>query len=444
MATSFRPEPALPRRLAGVSRRLLITATACALLSTACGSATNSTSGADSDGLITLSMHNPDSKTQDPATYQLVQEFNAAHPDMKIRLEGQPVEQHEQRMTIAAQSDTLPEIFWVYDSLAKTMVKDDDLLDLTPILAKKGLKEKFAPSMLAGFRADGIQYGVPYQALITGFYYNKAILDKHGIDVPETFEDLLAAVKKLKAAGVVPIAQGANNSAFSVWAFLTMLNRFGYEEKYPEILAGKARYDNADFLRLYKHVAELAEAGAFPANMSTQTYAQAVVSYTAGKAVFLDAGVWESAKIQKSKVGGSTGFWAGPTFSDGVGNQKVVMNVPSAPFVVSAKVKKDKKKYAAVEAFIQFYYSDAGQKILVDNAQPPVTTYQPEVDPSKAPVFSAVLAEAAKPGWKSPKAQPDLVVSAATASAMYESFYGVMGGSISPEEAVARVQKTIK
>ncbi|MGC0327830.1 raffinose/stachyose/melibiose transport system substrate-binding protein [Streptomyces sp. SAI-170] len=424
--------------------RLLIMATATALLATACGSATN-TGGAASDGVITLSMHNPDSRTQDPATWQLVEEFNSRHPDLKIRLEGQPVEQHEQRMTIAAQSDTLPEIFWVYDSLAKTMVKDGDLLDLTPILQEKNLEAKFSLSMLAAFRSgDGIQYGVPYQALVTGFYYNKALLDEHGIALPETFDELLAAVKKLKEEGVVPIAQGANSSAFSVWAFLTMLDRFGYEQKYPAILAGNARYDNPDFLRLYGHVRELAEAGAFPENMTTQTYAQAVASYTAGKAAFLDAGVWEAAKIEKSGVGRSTGFWAGPTFADGVGEQKLVMNVPSAPFVVSAKVKEDKKKYAAVKAFIQFYYSDEGQQILVDNAQPPVTTYRPQVDPRKHPVFAAVLDEAAKPGWKSPAAQPDLVVSAATASAMYDSFYGVMSGSLSPQEAARSVQKSLK
>ncbi|MFJ5842899.1 ABC transporter substrate-binding protein [Streptomyces shenzhenensis] len=446
MATSPQPAPLTPRRHSGISRRLLLTATASTLFvtATACGSAVNTADGSSSDGLITLSMHNPDSKTQDPATWQLVQEFNKKNPDTKIKLEGQPVEQHEQRMTIAAQSGTLPEIFWVYDSLAKTIVKNGDLLDLTPILAENNLKAKFAPSMLAGFRSGNLQYGVPYQALITGFYYNKAILSEHRIAVPDTFDDLLAAVKKLKADGVVPIAQGANNSSFSVWAFLTMLDRFGYESQYADILSGKARYDNADFLRLYQHVQELAEAGAFPVNMNTQTYAQAVASFTAGKAAFLDAGVWEAAKIQKSTVGKDTGFWAGPTFSDGVGDQKLVMNVPSAPFVVSAKVKEDQKKYAAVKAFIQFYYSDAGQKILADNAQPPVTTYKPDLGSTEDAVFAAVLAEAAKPGWTSPKSQPDLVVSAATASAMYDSFYGVMGGSLSPEEAVKNVQKTLK
>ncbi|MGW7287661.1 ABC transporter substrate-binding protein [Streptomyces sp. NPDC054847] len=420
-----------------------VTATAlAAAMVTACGS--DSSGGASADGLITLAMHNPNIQQQDPATYELVQAFNAKNPTMNVKLVGRPMEQHQQQMTIAAQSDTLPEVFWVYNALAKNMAKNGDLLDLQPVLAEKKLDTKFAPHMLSGFKQGNVQYGVPYQALVTGFYYNKAILDEHGIAVPKTHDDLLAAVKKLKAKGVVPIAQGANNSSFSVWAFLTMLDRFGYEDKYQAILDKKQSYDNPDFLRLYRHIEELAKAGAFPPNMTTQTYTQAVASFTSGQAAFLDSGVWDAAKIQESPVGKNVGFWAGPTFSDGVGNQNLVMNAPSAPLVASAKVKKDPKKYAAVKKFLQFYYSDEGQQILVKNAQPPVTTYVPAVDKAKSSVFWAVLEEAARQDLSSPKAQPDLVVSAETANAMYDSLYGVMSGAMSPKDAVQLVQRTLK
>ncbi|MGW0699899.1 ABC transporter substrate-binding protein [Streptomyces sp. NPDC002867] len=424
-------------------RRLASGVTATALTAamvTACGS---DSGGASADGAITLAMHNPNIQQQDPATYELVQAFNTKNPTMKVKLVGRPMEQHQQQMTIAAQSDTLPEVFWVYNALAKNMAKNGDLLDLQPVLAEKKLDAKFAPHMLSGFKQGNVQYGVPYQALVTGFYYNKAILDEHGIAVPKTHDDLLAAVKKLKAKGVVPIAQGANNSSFSVWAFLTMLDRFGYEDKYQAILDKKQSYDNPDFLRLYEHIEDLAKAGAFPPNMTTQTYTQAVASFTSGQAAFLDSGVWDAAKIQESPVGKNVGFWAGPTFSDGVGDQNLVMNAPSAPLVASAEVKKDPKKYAAVKKFLQFYYSDEGQQILVENAQPPVTTYVPIVDKAKSSVFWAVLEEAARQDLSSPKAQPDLVVSAETANAMYDSLYGVMSGAMSPKDAVQLVQRTL-
>ncbi|WP_258564485.1 hypothetical protein [Streptomyces himalayensis] len=66
------------------------------------------------------------------------------------------------------------------------------------------------------------------------------------------------------------------------------------------------------------------------------------------------------------------------------------------------------------------------------------------MDKGKSSVFSAVLKEAAKPDLSSPKAQPDLVVSAETANAMYDSMYGVMSGAMSPKEAVQLVQRTLK
>jgi raffinose/stachyose/melibiose transport system substrate-binding protein len=393
---------------------------------------------------ITLSMQNANVKADDPATYQIVQSFMRKNPGVKVVIQGQPVAEHEQNMTIAAQSHTLPDIFWVYNSLAQTMVKNGNLLDLAPILSSLQLVKSFPTSMLSGYRSGKTQYGVPYQSLVTGLYYNKAILAKYHLALPKTFDQLLQVVKTLHTNGVVTIAQGGKGTTFSVWAFLTMLDRFGYEKMYPAILSGKASYDNPQFAKLYTHIQELQQAGAFPANISTQTYFQAVEEFTSGQAAMLDSGVWAAGQIQKSQVGNDVGFWAGPTFADGVGNQKLFMNAPSAPLVVSAKVKSDPAKYAAVKAFIRFYYGNAGQQILVNNAQTPVTKYRPTGPATKAPVFASVLKTLATPGWTSPQAQPDLVVSAATSNAMYDSLYGVMEGVLSPSQALQTVQQTIK
>lgn len=423
----------------------LLSLTLVGAVTAACGSS-NSGSSTNSSGVttVTLSMQNPNIQQQDPATYDIVQAFNAKNPKMQVNLVGQPVEQHEQQMTIAAQSNTLPDIFWVYNALAQTMVKSNKLLDLSPILSEGGLTAKFAPNMLSGFKANNVQYGLPYQALVTGFYYNKAILAKYNLTLPTTFDQLLGVTKTLKSHGVVTIAQGANNSAFSVWAFLTMLDRYGYESKISGILNKSDTFSNDDFKRLYGHIGELAQAGAFPSNMTTQTYAQAVQSFMDGKAAMVDTGVWDAGKIGASTVGKDVGFWAGPTFSDGVGKQQLVMNAPSAPLVVSAAVQKNTAKYNVVKSFIQFYYSDEGQKLLVKNAQTPVTTYSPTPAETSSPVFAAVLAEINKPGWSSPAAQPDLVVSAETSNAMYQSLYGLMEGVLSPDKALKLVQQTIK
>jgi raffinose/stachyose/melibiose transport system substrate-binding protein len=405
-----------------------------------CGGSSGSSNGPTT---ITLSMQNTNVQSTDPSTYAIVQAFEKQNPNIKVNLIGQPVAQHLQSLTIAAQSHTLPEIFWVYNSTAAQMAQAGDILDLTPMLKDLNLTSRFSQSMLAQFNSGGVQYGVPYQGLLTGIFYNKKILADNGLQAPVTFDDFLHISKVLSAKGIVTLADGANTSSYSVWSFLRDLDNFGYESMYKNILAGKASYDNPDFLRLYEHIAQLRQAGAFATNVSTQSYFQAMSSFTSGKAAMFDAGVFASSSIQPTPIASQVGFWVGPTFSDGVGNQNIVMNVASAPFAVSAQVKNNQNVYNAVEKFLGFYYSDAGQQLLADNGQEPVTTYKPQIDASKDSVFKTVLDAATQPGLVSPATQPDLAVSTAVANSMYDSMYGVIEGQLTPKQAVDLVQTAI-
>ena len=119
------------------------------------------------------------------------------------------------------------------------------------------------------------------------------------------------------------------------------------------------------------------------------------------------------------------------------------MNVASAPFAVSAKVADDEQKLAAVKKFLAFYYGDEAQQILVDNGQPPVTTYEPTVDAQAQSALKAALDAATADGVTSPESQPDLLVSTPVANAMYDSIYGVIQDQLTPKQALELVQKAL-
>lgn len=413
-------------------------AAAIALILSGCSAPTSSGTAE-----ISLSMQNPNVKTADPATWAIVQAFEKQNPKIKVTVTGQAVAQHLQNLSVAAQSHTLPDVFWVYKSTAEQMNKAGNLLNLTPVLKDLGVTSKISKTTLDNFSTGSTIYGVPYQGLLTGIWYNKKILSDNGLTVPKTFEQFLHVATVLHAKGITTLSNGANQSSFSVWSFLVDLDRYGWESKYKAILAGKSSYDNPDFLRFYDSIAKLRQAGAFSSNVTTQTYQQAVNEFTTGNAAMLDAGIWASSAIQTSTVAKDAGFWVGPTFSDGVGKQDIVMNVASAPLSVSAEVSKNADKLAAVKKFIGFYYSDAGQQILVDNGQPPVTSYIPKLDATKQSVLKGALEASTAPGLTSPTTQPDLVVSTPVASAMYDSIYGVIQGQLTSTQAVALVQKAI-
>lgn len=387
-------------------------------------------------------MQNPDVQSADPATWAIVEAFQKDNPDVRVTVSGEAVSEHLQKLSIAAQSDTLPDIFWVYKSNAQEMQKAGLLLDLAPVLDERGLSDSFPASTIENFSADGAIFGVPYQGLLTGLWVNTKILADNGQKMPETFDDLVAVSKALHAKGITTISNGSNQSSFSVWSFLTMLERFGFQDKVDGLLDGSGSYVNDDFLNLYRSIDELRQAGAFLSNVSTQTYQQAVDQFTRGNAAMLDSGVWASSAIQESGVAGDVAFWKGPEFADGVGNQNIIMNVASAPLAVDHKVADDEAKFAAVKKFLAFYYSDEAQQILVDNGQPPVTTYQPKVDPEAQSLKSALDA-AVEDGVSSPQSQPDLLVPTPVGNAMYDSIYGVIQGQLTPEAALELVQKSL-
>lgn len=437
------------RTLRGARGRLLLAGlVASALALTGCGSSPTTTGAATGSAAtgkteITLSMQNPDVKSADTATWSIVQAFQAENPNITVTVSGEAVAEHLQKLSIAAQSDTLPDVFWIYKANAEEMQQAGKLLDLKPVLDEVGVTTKLPTSTVANFTANGSIYGVPYQQLLTGLWVNNKILKDNGLTMPKTFDELVNVAKVLHAKGITTISNGANQSSFSVWSFLVWLDRYGYEDKVSGLLDGSVKYNNPDFLRMYQHIADLRDAGAFSSNVSTQTYQQAVSQFTNGKAAMLDAGVWASSAIQTSAVAPDIGFWQGAQFTDGVGNQNIFMNVASAPLVVSKKVGSDPKKLDAVKKFLAYYYGDKGQQILVDNGQPPVTTYQPQVDGTKQSVLKVALASSTAAGVASPKSQPDLLVPTQVANAMYDSIYGVIQNQLTPTAALDLVQKAL-
>lgn len=421
---------------------------AVALFASGCaGGASESSDGGSkaSEGVTTIdfAIHVANPADQEPAFNAVVESFEAENPDIDINLLGKEQSDHIRSIKMQSQSDKLPDMFWILQASAEELNDAGALMDLKPFLdSHPELAKELRPNMVQAFEADGVQYGLPYQPLVTGLFCNKALFDQFGLPLPTTFEDLENAAKVFSENGIVTIAQGARDP-YSVWAFLTMMSRYGYFDKIDAILDGKEKFTNDEFISYYEKIDSLRKAGAFPENVTTQSYFQAVESFTSGKAAILDSGTWDVPKIEASDVGENTKFWWGPEFSDGIGNQKISSVVPSAPIVVNAKVANDDAKKQAVERFLEYYYGAEGIQVMVDNQIPPMSNTNPDVDAEAHPVFASVIEQVLDPEYTSQPAQPDLIVSEAIANAMYDSIYGVINGTYTPEQAAAVVQQAI-
>ncbi len=83
----------------------------------------------------------------------------------------------------------------------------------------------FNPAALAAYQLGGKTYGVPYDIGMVGFWYNKDLFKKAGVEQPPaTWTEFLDAVNKLKAANITPIALGgkAKWPGHYYWTYLAM------------------------------------------------------------------------------------------------------------------------------------------------------------------------------------------------------------------------------
>ena len=83
------------------------------------------------------------------------------------------------------------------------------LANVGKIAEEENWDEKLPPLIVKAAKYDGDYIAAPIN--IHGenwMFYNKAVLDDAGIDVPTSWDDFIAAAKKLKAAGVTPIGLG--------------------------------------------------------------------------------------------------------------------------------------------------------------------------------------------------------------------------------------------
>ncbi len=396
--------------------------------------------------VIEFGIHVANPEEQEAVTYQIVEEFNAQFDGQyQVEFIAADTETHSRNMTLAAQDGTLPEIFWLNSAEASEYVQAELLLDLTSFLAEYGtVSSGFDTSSLDAFNS-GIQYGLPYQSNVEGFFYNKAIFRELGIDEPTngtTFEELLEIVAVCEENGIVTIAQGFMNSGFATWGYYAMMDRYGYSDTINEVLNGEITFADTGLVDFFTSLEQLGQAGAFSENMSTQEYFDAKEMFLAGEAAFFNTGAWDAGDVT-SALGEDVGFWWGPTFSNSDYDQDRAMKVPSAPIVVNADVATDAKVQEAVYKFLEFYYSEEMAALTYANSFFPATNYT-GIEVSEDMTGMVAILESLDAGWVSPSAQPDQILSSSVQAQLYDSILGVLIGTYTPEEAVEKIDEQMQ
>jgi multiple sugar transport system substrate-binding protein len=162
---------------------------------------------------------------------KLVEDFNKQSPDVEVAFESVNWDNGHQVLATRLAGNQAPDLanvatIWVpeYVELGKLEPLDGHM---TPEFTAQFIEK---PAVLeAGSRYQGKLYGLPIAVSVRALYYNEEILRKAGATPPKTWDDLLAAGRKIKAAyagqKVYPIGiQGKEVETDVYWVYFLWNN----------------------------------------------------------------------------------------------------------------------------------------------------------------------------------------------------------------------------
>jgi raffinose/stachyose/melibiose transport system substrate-binding protein len=141
----------------------------------------------------------------------MANEFMEANPNVQINITVMENEAFKAALQTNLQAGEVPDLFQSWGGGGLREQVDAGLVqDITD--ASSGFIGDMNEGAVGLYNVDGVQYGIPFNLGMVGFWYNKDLFAQAGIDAPPaTWDEFLEDVQALKDAGITPIAVGAGD-----------------------------------------------------------------------------------------------------------------------------------------------------------------------------------------------------------------------------------------
>src|SRR5580704_12524462 len=252
-------------------------------------------------------LHVSENPAQKAIWQQIADDYNAAHPGVKVEFKYLENEAFKAKLPTMLQADeSRPDLFYSWGG--GVMQAQDKAGFLKDITADVGpVEATMAPTAVDAFKVDGKVVGVPFEVGEVAFYYNKKLFEKAGVKAEEikSWDDFLGAVKKLKAAGITPIVVGAGEKWPMHFYYSYLVMRIGGETALADAKAGKdGGFKNATFVEAGKRLRELAALEPFQPGYISTKHTESAGMFGDGKAAMDLMGQWLLAMQGPNSVSG--------------------------------------------------------------------------------------------------------------------------------------------
>ncbi len=332
---------------------------------------------------------------------QVVENFEKKYPKVNVELvnAGTSNEQYTALQNAIAAGSGVPDVAHIEYFALPQFALAKSLTDLTPYGAK-GLQNSYTPGPWSSVNTNGAVFGLPMDSGPMALFYNKEVFDKHGIAVPATWEQYVAAARKLHQADPKAYITADTGDAGFTTSMIWQAGGKPYQVNGTDVTLNFADEGAQRYASTWQTL--ISEKLVAQVSPWTDEWFKGLGD---GTIASLTTGAWMPANLESGAPAGKGKWRVAPMPQWQAGGTATAENGGSSLAIPAASTNKN-----LAYGFLQYANAGEGVQTRVDNGAFPATTAQlssatflgvefPYFGGQKANEIFAKSAQSVVPGW---------------------------------------------
>jgi len=231
-----------------------------------------------------------------PKFKELIAKFQTARPNIKVTYVNVPFSETQEKFRTAAQGNSgAPDVLRAEVAWTPDFASLGYLADLTDAV---GDTSDFLPTPLSSNQLDGKLYGLPQVTDAPALLYNKAYLDKAGVAVPTTWDELKTAAAKIKSSN-----PGVDSALFlQSGGYFSLPFIYSEGGDLLDVDGKKITINSPEAVKGMQDAVDLVQSGAAKTDTTTDSYNNMMKAFKDGKVAMIINGPWAIADVKTGKA----------------------------------------------------------------------------------------------------------------------------------------------
>ncbi|PRO66037.1 extracellular solute-binding protein [Alkalicoccus urumqiensis] len=363
----------------------------------------------------------------------IISEFEEEYSHVTVEMEVLENEQYKNKLQVVSSSNQLPDVGMTWPAgFLEPYAEGEMFAPLDDILDEDGMRDDFVAGTVEAYSVDDQAYALPLELNIAPVFYNQAIFEENGVEVPETYEDLLSVIDTLASNGVTPIALGNRDRwTGSMW-YMYLADRIGGSDALNSAIDRSGSFEDERLVDAAARIQEMVDHDAFIPGFNGLSDQEAKAEFMNSSAAMYLIGSWDLPNYTTNEevdqeFRDNIDFFKFPEVDGGEGEINNWVGGPGVGLFVA----EDSDVKEEAKAFVKHFTEEWGKRSVEDAGVIPGT--QVNTDEVDLPdLFIDVLDELNNASDITLFA--DVQMSSSVAEEHLNMIQSLFGGEVTPEE----------